>query len=402
MERRSGARKKLTGTLRLPARFELIRRSPREYTLVSAFESLSVELPPGADGLLDRVLPALRSGCELKSLVNGGRRREGQSIRAIIESLADRGLIERATPASSSGADAPELRAYARQAKFFANFMPMTGEAMNYSKHAEGRDALQDRLTRSQVLLVGLGRAGSRLAQALAAVGIGKIVGADPRAVAEDDVADSAFRRADVGRPRGEVLEEHLAGTSPGVAFTSLGRPLFGSDRPCGLPEGVNFVVLCEDEFDPDHHAALNTACLDAKVPWVSYRHHGTRLEIGPTVVPHESACFRCYEVRRMSNSPGFQQELEIRKRLAENGTGVGGLNITLGADILALETVKVLTGFATAATYGHVFVMDIVTLESRLHPVLKVPRCPACGKAQGQSATSIWRFAAEDDHDAA
>jgi bacteriocin biosynthesis cyclodehydratase domain-containing protein len=378
--------------LRLVEQFQPVRILPGEYRLVSLFDSLSVKTTPEMGEMLDRVLPALIAGTDLSSLVDGVPPREAKAIRLMIRSLADRGLLERVDGSEQRKRDAAALLPSTEQRRFFSNFEAVTDMSQNGKSKANGADVLQQRLTDATVMIVGLGRVGSRVAQALASAGVGAIVGADPGQVTAGDLADSAYTAADVGRPREQAAGERIAAVASRVAFSVAGKGIFSRDA-ASWPKALSFLVLCEDVFDPAHHAAINRGCIRNDVSWIGYRSYRTKIEIGPTVVPHDTACFACYELRRVSNYASFAEEMELHERLAAAGAQLGTLNITLGADLLALEVVKSLTHFTSAATYGNVYVMDVVSLESKLHPLLKIPRCGECGAAASKPATNVWRY---------
>jgi bacteriocin biosynthesis cyclodehydratase domain-containing protein len=381
----------------LNEQFQLLRVSPREYQLVSLFDSLAVKATSETEGWLDRVLPALAEGTDLKTLASGASKKEGRAIRDLVDDFITRGLLDESPRDPVDGTGAAEVARYAVQRRFFANFQAVTEESQDPGATPDDADALQRRLARATVLIAGLGRVGSRVARALAAAGVGTIVGADRRAVTEVDLADSTYVTGELGKPRADALGEQLAAATPFVNYSAPAAPLF-EDGLAHLPAGVDMAVLAEDGFDPDHHGALNRACLDAKIPWIGYRSFRTRIEIGPMVIPFETACYHCYELRRLSNSADFAIELDLQQRLAETGSELGRPNVTLGSDVLALEVIKTLTHFATAATYGSVYVMDIVSLESRVHPLLKIPRCPECGVSASKPAANVWRYDAEDE----
>ena len=358
--------------LQLREQLELVRISALEYRVVTLFDSLTVTSNEATEGVLDRILPALQRGAELPSLLRGLSKRETSAIRAMIRDFDERGLLE---PARANGEHSPaDERCHARQRRFFSNFEAVTDMGQESDGKAGDAGTLQARLSAATVMVVGLGRVGSRVVDALASAGVGTLIGAGRRAVLPNDVADSDFRR------------------SPSTRYLAYGKPVFG-EHGADLPDGVDFLALCEDGFDPDHHAAINHAALQKRIAWIGYRILRTRLEIGPTVIPYETACFHCYELRRISNSAGFAEELELHQRLAESGGDLGTLDITLGADLLALEVVKSLTHFTSAATYGHVYTMDIVSLASHVRPLLKIPRCPECGASAKRPATSVWRY---------
>jgi len=388
----ANARGKSSRTFQLSEQFQLVRISAAEYKLVSLFDALSVKAKPELGGLLDRVLPALHRGTDRESIVAGTTKRESAAVRVMLRDFVSRGLVESSSNGERHASNPAKVTRYAKQRQFFSNFQSVDDMSRGPSAKLNGSEHLQRRLTDCTVMVVGLGRVGSRVAHALASAGVGTIVGGDSGIVAESDLADSTFVTGDVGRPRGQALAEHIAAVNPLVNFATFEGPVFAANG-AQLPEQLSMVALCEDSFDPLHHAAINRACLDKNVTWIGYRSYRTRLEIGPTVVPRETACFHCYELRRSSNSSDFAQELELQQRLAATESELGGLNITLGADLLALEMVKTLSHFAAAATYGSVYVMDLVSLETRTRPLLKIPRCPECGTSASRPLANVWRY---------
>jgi bacteriocin biosynthesis cyclodehydratase domain-containing protein len=362
-----------------------VRYSAREYRLASLFDAVAVTAPEETGAVLDEVIPALAGGATLAELAGSRTRRDGRVVRRLVRDLVGRGVVVRSRAVNGDA----EPR-HASQRRFFANFEPVAAmHAEANGESARGDGALQRRLASATVMVVGLGRVGSRVCAALAAAGVGALVGDDRRPVTPDVLADSLYDAREAGEARADALARRLGNGRSGPAFLPLDVPGGGAS----FVAGVDLVVLCEDQFDPDRHAGVNRACIAAGVPWIGYRLLRTRLEIGPTVVPRETACYHCYEVRRASNDASFADELAMHRQLAEAGSGFPALDVTLGSDLLALEALKTLTGFTTAATYGAVFVLDVLSLAARTRPLLKVPRCPECGIAASKPAMNVWRY---------
>jgi bacteriocin biosynthesis cyclodehydratase domain-containing protein len=387
-------------TLHLAEQFQLVRVSGEEYRLVSLHDSLVVKSPDGSDGLLDKLLPPLETGAQLGALTEGLPKRQVQTARRMVKEFLERGLLEKKNGAKPNGHAKDEAARYEQQRRFFANFQPVIGFEEGEEAAPRSSEQLQASLKDATVLVAGLGRVGSRVAQALASAGVGTIIGADAGKITDGDIADSAFTPRDLGQPRLRALEESVAALNSFVTFRALLGDLFAAED-AALPAKLSMAVLAEDVFDPGHHAAMNRACVAKNVPWIGYRSFGTKIEIGPTVIPNETACYRCYELRRASNTDAFGAELDLRARLAEAGGPAAALNITLGADLVALEVIKTLTHFANAATYGHVYTVDILSMQPRLRPLLKIPRCPECGKEARNPMVNAWKYDAEGEHGA-
>jgi bacteriocin biosynthesis cyclodehydratase domain-containing protein len=345
----------VTPHVRLAERFVLLRETADDYRVLSAFESIVVRTQHGSDELLDRVLPLLRKGAAQEDLRSAAGDGAGQDLDMLLEELHRRGLIEPfAAPERSHRRDAGEDEPVALQQRFLANFMvyqerPPDGAEMPRPNGEETQCKLAD----ADVLLIGDGQLAQRTAAQLTRAGVGRV----------------------------QTLAAQTAGSDDSRLEHAIG-------------DG-DVVVVCPDLHRVSLLRAVNTSCLALGRTWTSARTLGGRVEIGPTVVPGESACFGCYEHRRQANDPGYRAAAETAERLALLGVDTGRLAIEAADGILAAELLKIISGFSRPMTYGALFTLDLVTLESGLHPVLKIPRCASCGApARNRPTTAVWPFA--------
>ena len=128
------------------------------------------------------------------------------------------------------------------------------------------------------------------------------------------------------------------------------------------------------------HHLSL---------PSVSGYLDGLHAVIGPAVVPNKSVCWNCFRLRQLANqkSPEIEHALqerllrvplEPRDAVAPNSMG------ELVGQLLALEVIKLITGYATCRLIDSMLAIDLVTLGSELHSVIRMPWCDVCGGAAG------------------
>lgn len=342
----------MTTRLRLAERFVLIREAPDEYRAISAFENVRVRVEHGTADLLDQVFPFLRDGLaedELRAAVGAAAAAE---LDQLLAELVRRGLVERIEAAQTVPHSTSDDQ-LAAQKRYLANFLllqdrpPEAGEA----RRPSGAE-IQARLAGAKTLLVGDGNLADRVAAQLVRAGLDKL-------------------RTFTPEPRFSG-EEMLA--------TAL--------------EEADIAVVCPELHRVSLLRSVNRACLEQKVTWTSARTLGARVEVGPTVVPGETACFACYEQRRQSNDNGYRENAAIAERLAAQGLDTGRLAVEAADGILAAEVIKLLGGFSRPMTYGSVYSLDLITLESGLHRVLKIPRCASCGApARNRPTTSVWPF---------
>jgi bacteriocin biosynthesis cyclodehydratase domain-containing protein len=366
--------------LRIPRSFEILASNGGGYTLVSLLRSLRVR-SDHQQHLLASILPLLVRGASLETLLSATSSDTRPRVLEILRELTSRGLLEEVP---SSSADNSE--AYTEQERFFANFAPITNQPLNpVAAETAPTAAAQRKLAEARVLVSGLGRVGSRLVCSLAHAGVGTIWGADPAGVNDGDVLDSGYGRGARGAIREQWLAQAVERINPDIAYRPLGATGGADPALWPLPDALNLLVLCEDSFHPGRYDSVNRLCLDHELTWTSCRSLGVRYEVGPIIVPRQTACFKCFELRKSSNLDSYDEYRETWQSLAVRNASLGSLNITFGAEVLALEAVKLLTGFSRPLTYGSLFSFDLLTLEASIHPILKIPRCPQCSPASAQ-----------------
>jgi len=124
-------------------------------------------------------------------------------------------------------------------------------------------------LQKSFVAVFGLGGVGSHAVCALARTGVGRL-----RVVDFDDVTPSSlnrsavFARADVGRPKAEVIEEHLARVAPETRVGAYAE-FFHEETVDALLDGPpDYVIDAIDSEGPK--LRLLRTCVERDIPVVS------------------------------------------------------------------------------------------------------------------------------------
>jgi bacteriocin biosynthesis cyclodehydratase domain-containing protein len=331
----------------------LLREADDEYRVLSAFESLRLRTEHGAHDLLTRVLPLLRDGVNEDQLRGAVNPAEMEDLDILLAELVRRGLVAQVAldVAIAVDADGP----IAAQVRFLANFLPLSDGPPESGRMAQPSGIeVQARLSEATVVLIGAGQLAARTSAQLARAGVGAL---------------TTFHA-------GNDLDSGCI------------------DQLASALDGIDLAVVCPDLHQVSLLRAVNKLCLELGRTWTSARTLGSRVEVGPTIVPGDTACFGCYEHRRESNDPGYPEDAERAERLALEGLTTGRLAVEAADGILAAEVLKLASGFSRPMTYGALFSLDLVTLESGLHPVLKIPRCATCGApARNRPTTSVWPF---------
>lgn len=129
----------------------------------------------------------------------------------------------------------------------------------------------------------------------------------------------------------------------------------------------------------------INRLSLDHQLNWLRANENSVELELGPLLVPYDSACYSCMELRARSTDDHPIEEALYQQHL--EGNGESG-NKTLQGEVLAfatasgslitMEAIRALTMISEPVTLGAVVFNSFDGHTQRL-PVLKLARCPDC-----------------------
>lgn len=226
----------------------------------------------------------------------------------------------------------------------------------------------QERLSRSCVLVVGLGGLGSPVAMYLAAAGVGRLVLADFDTVDLSNLQRQVLHTSDrIGMPKAESARATLTALNPEVELVLVERSLTADTLPELLPD-LDLVVDCCDNFAT--RFAVNAACVTARKPLVS----GAAIRLEGQVATFSGQpggpCYQCL----------YPGDGEIDETCTANGilAPVPGI---IGS-IQATEAIKVLTGLGKPL-FGRLLLLDAATMEWRQVRLVADPQCPICRAPQ-------------------
>jgi len=350
--------------------FKIIQLSNSRLLLQSPLASVALE-EIRTRRLLKQLVPLLNGHHSVSSIVNKLDEYDQKDIVEILKEMKHKGILIEGKEGNLESAEIKEMERYKEQLIVLSNF-----------SNKAGRD-IQIKFKNSTVAIFGLGVIGSKLVKALTHLGIGRMKGIDRKLVAKgDSYKDGWFLEIDVGKLRAKVLKEKIKKTNPDVNFDPVAKKICSKSEISGIVKNVDLAVICIDEFDPEFYDEFNLACLEVNRTWTMCRLDGFEFHIGPTVIPGETPCYKCYELRRKSNLTSFEEYIIFENYARKNKFLWESFNIIPLVDLLAFEIIKILTDFVYPVTYGKVFSFNLLSFKSHLDPVLKLPHCPHCGKS--------------------
>jgi bacteriocin biosynthesis cyclodehydratase domain-containing protein len=118
----------------------------------------------------------------------------------------------------------------------------------------------------------------------------------------------------------------------------------------------------------------VNRICIRDSIPALYIHQQGLQVQIGPFVLPKDTACFECFLIRRDSTLAPWE------RKLLKNSNREGQLKIALGVDWVIVEVAKFLLQVGEPITRGRMLFIDYFAGLPETHSVLRLPKCPVCG----------------------
>lgn len=222
----------------------------------------------------------------------------------------------------------------------------------------------QRRLLGARVLVVGLGGLGSPVAMYLAAAGVGHLILADADRVDLSNLQRQILHTTErVGLAKVDSARRTLAALNPEIRLEGVGERLSAANLPA-LVAGVDLVVDGSDNFAT--RFAVNDACCAAGVPLVSGAAIRTEGQVAVFSGRPGGPCYQCLYPR-----DGGEDE-------TCSANGVLAPLVGIIGSIQATEALKVLAGLGEPL-FGHLLVLDALTMDWRRLRLGADPRCPVC-----------------------
>lgn len=324
--------------------------------------------------LIPRMLPLLDGRHTKDEITEALVDTDKAVVSEILDKLDNAGLLNWTQDTAEEISD-DELELYESQLAFFSEF-------------ADPRET-QRRLKNSSVLIVGLEELGVQVLLGLAAMGVGHLAGTQ-------FAGDRMHERREDDESASTRLAERVSNMNPHVKFVVKDSAIDSVADLSAAARNVDLVVACAEKPNPTLFETVNTACLSMSVPWTCCQISDTEALIGPSIIPHQTPCYRCYEKRTFGTLQHYEEHLAILEHLKKNPTDLkfGRLPCfeSIVAGLTCSEAVRLLTDVVEPATIGKVLVLDLLSMNLASHKVLKLPRCDACGRPSKQEPTMrLW-----------
>lgn len=140
--------------------------------------------------------------------------------------------------------------------------------------------------------------------------------------------------------------------------------------------------IVVANDYGWDQLEEINKEKIASGKPWLLVKPAGNTVWLGPLFRPGENACWECLIQRIRSNR---QMETYVRNKKKSDRpliTSLSSLPLTLSitANALALELLKYLVLGVNDNIDGNLLTIDLLTMETAKHRVIRRPQCFSCG----------------------
>lgn len=162
------------------------------------------------------------------------------------------------------------------------------------------------------------------------------------------------------------------------------------------LVAASDFVVYASEQMNPEIEDLLNETALAEETPWMIVQRLGYDGLVGPTFFPGETACYECFEKRKLSNVVSMENYQAFVEACRDNDVDpatetLPEFNRMLGG--FAAMDLRHLFNHGVGYTAGRVVATNSINLEMHADRVLKIPRCDVCGPAPTEKTSPFIRL---------
>lgn len=248
---------------------------------------------------------------------------------------------------------------------------------------------LMERRNRAAVLITGLGRTGSTIAQALAAAGIGTLLLEDRYLVSAADVGAGSFRLCDIGMSRPAAVRRQIHHIDPTVQAHALHRSGPGAATEASFFT-LDLVIQVANDITDERLQSQLMHKEQAHLPVVL---RDRDVLIGPLVIPGLTACVACVDKHRADLDP---QWMKICQAMRDRATAAPqtpeappeeSATALFAAGSAVLQTLLLIDGVNRPSGWSMVTRLRAADGSSTTH---RYERHPGCGCSVQASAADI------------
>lgn len=289
-----------------------------------------------------------------------------------INLLDEEGFIEETLNEDNNGVD----ERYRANVSYFSRYIGSEGN----------RFAIQKKLNKSTILLLGLGGGGSNILTLLAGLGPKKIKIVDYDNVEESNLGRQLlYRESDIGLLKSEAAKNAISKMNSSIEIEAYNKMIKTPEDVLEFTDNVDLVICAIDEPPFLAQRIVNQAIVKANIPCVFGASQVSRGRVF-TVIPGKTGCFDCLNLQYSMKDPQF-----IEQFVAFRNINFSPPTIAYAPAIYQLtaaivdEVVRVITGYAKPRSISTQYEINFEDGSSFTHPSWErlAEECPTCGNGE-------------------
>lgn len=291
------------------------------------------------------------------------------SLALLMNFLDNKGVLDHVDPKS----DFDRYDSFRRIIHFLSDFSLGHRELLG----------MWDKLRNSTLLIVGLGAVGSWVACNLAQSGVKNLILMDGDTVDISNLhRQFGYRECDVGLKKTDVLEkrlkEYVSDINVRKSYDFLDEEALSQFDQYT----IDLIINCADKPSVDMTSLwIGEYGMKRNIPHIVGGGYNLHLSlIGQTVIPHKSACVKCFQMQLEEQNkidPNRVKKLAVKNRKV----GSFGPMCSMIASMVGMEAIKVLSGCTEPANINRRGEFDIYSMDITYHEFLRRDDCEWCGK---------------------
>lgn len=222
-----------------------------------------------------------------------------------------------------------------------------------------GMPEARNKLNSKHTLILGCGGIGTHLAWHLASIGIKALTIVDFDEVEESNLnRQLLFDESDLGKKKVSILKEKLLLINPLIKVTSICKKITSEEVLDEIVTQCNPDLIIKAVDSPTEFPIwLDKVCKKRKTPYIAGITMRNQAMIGPTFIPGRSEI-------------GWSDLIDLNGSSAKKLSGIApslGVILYHISDEIALEAVKVLTGYGDTRYCGKIVIEDLFTNQKQV-----------------------------------
>ncbi len=197
-------------------------------------------------------------------------------------------------------------------------------------------------------------------------------------------------RKNNIGRFKAEVIADYLMYLNDYLNVNMKISVQLNYDIIPNWLKSLDFLIISENSPNLFMYNTVNDAALKSGLKWAICTFDGHKAMVGPTFIPGQTPCYKCYELRLESAMDRLGEFLELKNAI--NSSNSFSLTsyiyyypplANIAANLVLADLPEIMNN-GTGLTVGKMLRIDMTSFSIKRQHILRIPNCPCCKQTVG------------------